>query len=40
MVEIRMAEESDFDGVWEIFHQVVKRGDTYAYWEGHRDCDV
>jgi L-amino acid N-acyltransferase YncA len=31
MVKIRKAEESDFNDIWEIFHQVVKRGDTYAY---------
>ena len=31
MVEIRRTKESDFDGIWEIFHQVVVRGDTYAY---------
>jgi L-amino acid N-acyltransferase YncA len=30
-VEIRRAEESDFDGIWEIIHQVVERGDTYPY---------
>src|SRR6185295_19694527 len=28
---IRRAEESDFDGIWEIFHAVVAKGDTYAY---------
>jgi len=31
MIEIRKAEETDFDGIWEIFHQVVERGDTYGY---------
>jgi L-amino acid N-acyltransferase YncA len=31
MIEIRKADESDFDGIWEIFHQVVERGDTYAH---------
>jgi len=31
MIEIRRAKESDFDDIWEIFHQVVVRGDTYAY---------
>lgn len=31
MVEIRKAEEADFDGIWEIFHRVVKRGDSYPY---------
>jgi L-amino acid N-acyltransferase YncA len=31
MIEIRKADESDFDGIWEIFHQVVERGDTYPF---------
>jgi L-amino acid N-acyltransferase YncA len=31
MIAIRRAEESDFDGIWEIFHQVVRRGDSYVY---------
>jgi hypothetical protein len=30
-IEIIKADESDFDGIWEIFHQVVERGDTYPY---------
>ncbi len=28
---IRHAEDADFDGIWEIFHAVVAKGDTYAY---------
>lgn len=28
---IRRAEDADFDGIWEIFHAVVAKGDTYAY---------
>jgi L-amino acid N-acyltransferase YncA len=28
---IRRAEDSDFDGIWEIFHVVVAKGDTYVY---------
>ncbi|HEV8583227.1 MAG TPA: GNAT family N-acetyltransferase [Thermoanaerobaculia bacterium] len=28
---IRRAAEADFDGIWEIFHPVVAKGDTYAY---------
>jgi L-amino acid N-acyltransferase YncA len=28
---IRRASDSDFDGIWEIFHAVVAKGDTYAY---------
>jgi L-amino acid N-acyltransferase YncA len=28
---IRPAEVADFDGIWEIFHAVVEKGDTYVY---------
>jgi L-amino acid N-acyltransferase YncA len=28
---IRPAEAADFDGIWEIFHGVVEKGDTYVY---------
>ena len=31
MIEIREALDSDFDGIWEIFHEVVQAGDTYLY---------
>ncbi len=31
MIAIRKAEESNFDAIWRIFHQVVRRGDTYTY---------
>ena len=31
MVTIRKAGEADFDAIWRIFHQVVRRGDTYTY---------
>lgn len=31
MMEIRRALDSDFDGIWEIFHEVVQAGDTYVY---------
>lgn len=30
MIEIRKANESDFEAIWQIFRQVVGRGDTYA----------
>ena len=30
-MEIRGAQDSDFDGIWEIFHEVVQDGDTYVY---------
>lgn len=28
---IRRAREDDFGDIWQIFHEVVSRGDTYAY---------
>jgi L-amino acid N-acyltransferase YncA len=28
---IRRAEDTDFDGIWEILHAVVAKGDTYVY---------
>lgn len=28
---IRLAQDADFDGIWEIFHAVVSKGDTYTY---------
>jgi L-amino acid N-acyltransferase YncA len=28
---IRKATESDFDAIWQIFHEVVSTGDTYTY---------
>ncbi|HEY0428596.1 MAG TPA: GNAT family N-acetyltransferase [Pyrinomonadaceae bacterium] len=31
MIKIRKANETDFDAIWWIFHEVVQRGDTYAY---------
>jgi L-amino acid N-acyltransferase YncA len=31
MITIRKAEESDFDAIWRIFHEVVRRGDTYTF---------
>ena len=34
MLNIRTAEASDFDSIWEIFRAVVRRGDTYAYDPG------
>lgn len=34
MLTIRRAEESDFDAIWRIFREVVRRGDTYAYEPG------
>ena len=30
MAEIREALEEDFDQIWEIFHQIVSAGETYA----------
>lgn len=31
MIEIRMAIDSDFEDIWQIFKQVIERGDTYTY---------
>ena len=31
MIEIRQADDQDFEAIWEIFHEVVSRGDTYAF---------
>jgi L-amino acid N-acyltransferase YncA len=31
MLTIRRATEADFDAIWNIFHEVVKRGDTYTF---------
>ena len=31
MVEIRLATETDRDAIWEIFHDVIAPGDTYAF---------
>ncbi len=31
MIEIRAATDSDFDGIWRIFHAVVVEGGTYAF---------
>lgn len=30
-IEIAKAEQKHFDDIWEIFHEVVKDGDTYVY---------
>jgi len=30
-ISIRIAQEQDFDGIWEIFHHVVSAGDSYVY---------
>ncbi|MDN3514063.1 MAG: GNAT family N-acetyltransferase [Candidatus Brocadia sp.] len=31
MIKIRKAKDTDFEDVWNIFHQVVKKGDTFAF---------
>ncbi|HEV2913153.1 MAG TPA: GNAT family N-acetyltransferase [Pyrinomonadaceae bacterium] len=31
MISIRTARASDFDSIWQIFREVVERGDTYVY---------
>ncbi|MFN3532608.1 MAG: GNAT family N-acetyltransferase [Candidatus Brocadia sp.] len=30
-MKIRKTKDTDFEDVWDIFHQVVKRGDTFAF---------
>ena len=30
-IMIRLAEESDSEQIWSIFHAIVKEGDTYAF---------
>ncbi|NUO09472.1 MAG: GNAT family N-acetyltransferase [Candidatus Brocadia sp.] len=30
-MKIRKAKDTDFEDVWNIFHQVVKKGDTFAF---------
>jgi len=35
-MEIREATNEDFNGIWDIFHEVVAAGETYAY---ERDTD-
>lgn len=31
MITIKRAQASDFDSIWQIFHEVVASGDTYVY---------
>jgi len=31
MLEIRQADDNDYDAIWPIFHEIVARGDTYPY---------
>ena len=31
MITIKRAQVSDFDSIWQIFHQVIASGDTYVY---------
>lgn len=31
MLQIREASDDDFDGIWEVFREVVRRGDTYPF---------
>ena len=31
MIKIRKARDEDFDDIWDIFHRVVKTGDTFAF---------
>ncbi len=40
MIKIRKAKETDFEDIWEIFHEVVKKGDTFTFdpKAGKEDC--
>lgn len=40
MIKIRKAKGSDFEDIWNIFYQVVKNGDTFAFdpQAGKEDC--
>ena len=31
MIKIRKAKDTDFEDIWDIFHQVVKKGYTFAF---------
>ncbi len=31
MIKIRKAKEPDSEAIWDIFHEVVKKGDTFAF---------
>lgn len=31
MLEIRRAIDNDFDGIWPIFQDIVRQGETYAF---------
>ena len=30
-IQIRLADPADFEGIWLIFHEIVRLGDTYAF---------
>ena len=44
MIKIRKARDEDFDDIWDIFHRVVKTGDTFAlrifimFFSSHKLC--
>jgi L-amino acid N-acyltransferase YncA len=31
MMKIRAATEADHDAIWNIFHEIIAAGDTYAF---------
>lgn len=41
-MKLRKAKESDFEDIWDIFHLVVKKGDTFAFDPAStkEDCKV
>lgn len=40
MIKIRKARDGDFEDIWNIFHRVVKTGDTFAFdpASNRKDC--
>ena len=42
MIKIRKARDEDFDDIWDIFHRVVKTGDTFAFdpKSSKEDCRI
>ena len=39
MVKIRRVKDTDFEAIWDIFHQVVKKGDTFAFDPESNEAD-
>lgn len=39
-MKIREATHDDYDSVWEIFHEVIQTGDTYAFYADTPKADL